>query len=704
MNKIIQNETGNVVVMNSELVGDEFLNAVATCVQTLGAYSPESWPTQIEFTTDKLVDDRGVVVYGDTDDTSMRISLSKILDDVAEAVKEDSSALCVEGRALFIALEAVAHEAFHICFPEADEGATEENAKTLVNTMFEQYSMPTSVGGWISDRIGEIITSLPDDHRQKQMVSEGYEVLYETGETDTMREYIRKGVENELDTPVHWPEEVTGLMSSLIVDEPTTSKDQKEKNMTEIKPEKTTDKPKVNTDQDRQNSNIILIDNETTEGLGLQDFFEQGWDEDTLVAEGLAQWIKKRAPKPPQKKAPTPPTKKAPAPPSNQAPSYRQVVASGTPVAEGGQPPVKPQSQTGFAPVRFGNTGPVLATGDSKVGSFADRPYDGHNVPDDAVKAIMVALGTALWDHFFINCGYRGYTGNVNDIVPFENPEMIEEPIDLSPLLGIHPNADLVIKEFQIPGQQGGYVDCLQPDGSWVIAGYRSSNNRPVVKIRIDEGSGLITELLFTHQTFVPSSNSPASQANAQDAINGKRMMWCRYEQPAVDERGVALFYVADDGPNGSVKLTWTKINRNIQTGQPRSRYGSTAPARPAAVANRYDHGRWTRQAPAGGYTGRTQVVSPTGQVVGARGSAAQAPRPKPALVMTDKAEYTYEEYVASGWSDKDLVDNGLAQWEAPAAPKAPAPPRFQATAATTGSDNSDSADEEDEFPDFVQG
>jgi len=38
------------------------------------------------------------------------------------------------------------------------------------------------------------------------------------------------------------------------------------------------------------------------------------------------------------------------------------------------------------------------------------------------------------------------------------------------------------------------------------------------------------------------------------------------------------------------------------------------------------------------------------------------APAPKPAKVMTDAAEGTYDAYIAAGWTDADLIANGLMQ------------------------------------------
>lgn len=55
-------------------------------------------------------------------------------------------------------------------------------------------------------------------------------------------------------------------------------------------------------------------------------------------------------------------------------------------------------------------------------------------------------------------------------------------------------------------------------------------------------------------------------------------------------------------------------------------------------------------------------------------------PVTKGPLVMTDKAEFTYDEYVASGWADEDLVAEGYATRPAP--PKAAPPPPKAAPAA----------------------
>jgi hypothetical protein len=57
---------------------------------------------------------------------------------------------------------------------------------------------------------------------------------------------------------------------------------------------------------------------------------------------------------------------------------------------------------------------------------------------------------------------------------------------------------------------------------------------------------------------------------------------------------------------------------------------------------------------------------------------------------MTAKAEYTYDQYKTSGWSDQQLIDNGLMEPAGPAAP--PAAPSAPAAPAAPSAPAADPA------------
>jgi hypothetical protein len=90
------------------------------------------------------------------------------------------------------------------------------------------------------------------------------------------------------------------------------------------------------------------------------------------------------------------------------------------------------------------------------------------------------------------------------------------------------------------------------------------------------------------------------------------------------------------------------------------------------------------RQRPAPAEAAAPNGAAPRRQRPGAPAPApARAPAAaEPEFVMTDKAQFTYEQYVASGWTDKDLIAEGLMTDSDPL-PLAPAPPARKPAAPT---------------------